>query len=225
MTGAIDYLHPDIPDGLPWVDIPLVQATAETLEGYGRIVDEPDGHDIEIVTWPAQGWRPIDPETGNEGGTASGTFAFWWDGNVLYGKNEAVGDEYLLGWADNPPHTSDTVEERQRVLLWHANYHPDGGQLFFPLDGTDFVAPLSLPGDDLSPEKFVAFYVDAGHGLYIHPNVWHEAVFPLTDRARFYDVQGKVHARVSCDIAKEFGVLLAVPLRAPNDDPAVQKLI
>jgi hypothetical protein len=23
-------------------------------------------------------------------------------------------------------------------LLWHANYHPDGGQLFFPLDREPF---------------------------------------------------------------------------------------
>jgi hypothetical protein len=45
--------------------------------------------------------------------------------------------------------------------------------------------------------------------------VWHEAVFPLAARASFYDEQGKVHARVSCNIAAEFGVFLAVPLAAP----------
>jgi len=58
-----------------------------------------------------------------------------------------------------------------------------------------------------------AFYVEGGKGLYIHPNVWHEAVFPLAARASFYDEQGKVHARISCNIAKEFGVFLNVPLR------------
>ena len=101
------------------------------------------------------------------------------------------------------------------MLLWHANYHPDGGQLFFPLNGEAFVCPLALPGDDVKPENFVAFYVDEGKGLYIHPNVWHEAVFPLAPRASFYDEQGKVHARVSCNVAVEFGVFLAVPLAAP----------
>mgnify|MGYP001038506651 CR=1 FL=1 len=75
--------------------------------------------------------------------------------------------------------------------------------------------PLALPGDDVKPADFVAFYVDGGQGLYIHPNVWHEAVFPLAARASFYDEQGKVHARVSCNIAAEFGVFLAVPLAAP----------
>ena len=102
------------------------------------------------------------------------------------------------------------------MLLWHANYHPDGGQLFFPLNGEAFVCPLALPGDDVRPGDFVAFHVDGGQGLYIHPNVWHEAVFPLAERAVFYDEQGKVHARVSCNIAAEFGVFLSVPLAAPT---------
>jgi hypothetical protein len=32
---------------------------------------------------------------------------------------------------------------------------------------------------------------------------------------RFFDRQGKVHARISVDFAKEFGVYPLVPLRAP----------
>ena len=56
--------------------------------------------------------------------------------------------------------------------------------------------PLALPGDDVTPEDFVAFYVDAGQGIYIHPNIWHEGVFSLAEKASFYDEQGKVHARV-----------------------------
>ena len=171
-----------------------------------------------VRTWPSSGWRPIDPGTGDEGGTTSGTFEFWWEGEILRGKNHAVGDEYVLGWSTNPGSASTTsTTPPERVLLWHANYHPDGGQLFFPLDGQPFVAPLALPGDDVKPEHFVAFYVDGGRGLYIHPNVWHEGVFPLTDRARFYDEQGKVHARVSCNIANEFGVFLSIPLARPGD--------
>jgi ureidoglycolate lyase len=37
-------------------------------------------------------------------------------------------------------------------------------------------------------------------------------VFPVTPTGRFFDKQGKVHARVSCDLANEFGILLNVPL-------------
>lgn len=214
----IDYLSPDVPARLPWLETPLIKATPESLNGYGELVDDYRGFPIEIVTWPAQGWRPIDPGTGNEAGTATGIFDFWWEGEVLYGRNQAVNDQYLLGWAKNPgdarPNQTSTAG-RSRVLLWHANYHPDGGQLFFPLEVSAFVAPLALPGDDLKPEDFVAFYVDGGAGLYIHPKVWHEGVFPLSEKASFYDEQSKVHARVSCNIAKEFGVFLSVPLRYP----------
>jgi ureidoglycolate lyase len=136
---------------------------------------------------------------------------------VLYGRNNAVDSHYLLGWSQNPGAAKASGDcEHSRVLLWHANYHPDGGQLFFPLNGEAFVCPLALPGDDIKPADFVAFYVDSGKGLYIHPNVWHEAVFPLAARASFYDEQGKVHARVSCNIAAEFGVFLAVPLVPPR---------
>ena len=72
-----------------------------------------------------------------------------------------------------------------------------------------------LPGDDVRPEDFKAFVVDGGRGLYIHPNVWHEGVFPIADRASFHDEQGAVHARVSVNFAEEFRVLLSVPLDAP----------
>jgi hypothetical protein len=41
-------------------------------------------------------------------------------------------------------------------------------------------------------------------------------VFPLVTPASFHDEQGKVHARVSVDFANEFGVFLAMPLRAPE---------
>ena len=220
-TGEpINYLSPNIPDTLPWHHVPVVRATTETLKGYGQLVEDYKNFDLEIVTWPAQGWRPIDTGTGNEAGTTFGNFDFWWEGDVLFGKNQAVGDKYLLGWSKNP---QDAVQDKEtavqnQILLWHANYHPDGGQLFFPLENTPYIAPLALPGDDVSPEKFVAFYVEAGMGLYIHPNVWHEGVFPLASQASFYDEQGKVHARVSCNIAREFNVFLAISLKMPTTE-------
>jgi ureidoglycolate lyase len=212
-----EYLAPDVPGALPWHDVPLVRATKESLRGYGHLVDDYHDYPIEIVTWPQPGRRAIDPGTGNEGGTTHGHFNFWWEGETLYGKNQAVATNfYLLGWSCNPADAkkeSDMRPDRSRILLWHANYHPDGGQLFFPLNGESFVCPLALPGDDVRPEHFVAFFVEGGKGLYIHPNVWHEAVFPLADRASFHDEQGKVHARISCHIAQEFGVFLNIPLR------------
>jgi ureidoglycolate hydrolase len=101
-------------------------------------------------------------------------------------------------------------------LIWRANYHPDGGQLIYPMRGQSFVVPLALPGDDVAPERFVTFWCDGRHGLYIHPNVWHGAFVPLDDHAEFLDRQGRVHARVSVDFPKEFGCYLAAPLRQPD---------
>jgi ureidoglycolate hydrolase len=65
----------------------------------------------------------------------------------------------------------------------------------------------------VKPEDFVAFVFDGTQGLYIHPNIWHEAVFPIAGDAAFKDRQGKVHARIGADFAEECGVYLSVPLR------------
>ena len=46
-------------------ETPLVTATAASLAGYGCLVDDPGTFPIEIVRWPAQGWRPIDENTGD----------------------------------------------------------------------------------------------------------------------------------------------------------------
>ena len=62
---------------------PLVEATQESLEGYGALVDDPHTFPIEIVRWPAQGWRPIDENSGDQGGVTEGMFEFWWKGETL----------------------------------------------------------------------------------------------------------------------------------------------
>jgi ureidoglycolate lyase len=79
------------------------------------------------------------------------------------------------------------------------------------MHGESFVVPLALPGDDVTPERFVSFWCDGRRGLYIRPNIWHGAVVRLDDHAEFLDRQGRVHARVSVDFVKEFGCYLAVP--------------
>ena len=195
-------------------ETPLVQVSAENLKGYGCLVAEPHAFPIEIVRWPASGWRPVDENSGDQGGVAEGLFETWWQGETLHARNTAVGDSYLIGWSQWPEEASvdGAGRPRERVLIWHANYHPDGGQLFYPLNGESFIIPLALPGDDVTPEQFVTFRCDGGQGLYIHPGVWHEAVIPIADRATFLDRQGKVHARVSVDFVKEFGGYLSAPL-------------
>jgi hypothetical protein len=208
-----DYLNPEIPADAVLHEVPLVRASDVALAGYGRLVGRAEDQPIEIVRWPAAGRRPVDADSGDQGGTTEGVFSCWWDGDRLMGRNEAVGGHYVLGFGSKPGFANENEPApSRRVLLWHANYHPDGGQLFFPLDGQPFVVPLALPGDDIRPERFKAFWFDGGTGLYIHPNVWHEGVFTTAESGRFFDKQGRVHARVSCNFAAEFGVLLNVPL-------------
>ena len=211
-------MAPPVPGELPLVDIPLVRATPESLEGFGTLVTDYMTHPVEIVRWPAQGWRSIDEGTGDEAGHLEGIFEFWWEGDFLLGENMAVKDRYILGWSELPAKArrNNPDSKRDQLLIWHANYHPDGAQLFYPLDNRPFVTALAKTGDDMQPEDWVAFYCDGSAGICIHPGIWHEAITPLSPRSRFYDKQGAVHARVSCNFTEEFGVFMRIPL-TPDD--------
>lgn len=224
MHGTIDTaattgpnLRPDavtMPD-LPVHHLPLVRGTPENLKGYGEIIDHPDARKIEIVRWPSQGWREVEAGTGDQGGTTEGEFAFHWQGDALRARNDAVNDNYVLGWSRQPSlvNFEQASAPRDQLLMWRANYHPDGGQMFFPLEPGPFVVTLALPSDDITPESFTTFWFDGGKGLYIHPNIWHEALCPVNPRMRFFGRQGKVHARVGANFPKEFGCYLSSPLR------------
>ena len=87
----------------------------------------------------------------------------------------------------------------------------EGSFSFHWMEGA-FITALALPGDNVKPQDFKAFLVENGKGLYIHPNVWHEAIVPLTSSAKFYDEQGAVHGRVSVHFPKEFGVFLSISI-------------
>ena len=73
-----DYLNPDIPANTNRDSIPIVDATAESLRGYGSLVESPDKFPVEIVRWPAKGWRPVDIDSGDEAGTTEGVFTCEW---------------------------------------------------------------------------------------------------------------------------------------------------
>ena len=214
MREPIDYLDPQLPARLARVQMPILKATNPALTGYGFLVDDPNDCPIEIVRWPAQGARPVDEDSGDQGGTTEGVFVSEWRGDILYGRNEAVDGHYILAYACDPElANTNHASPPERMMLWHANYHPDGGQLFFPLDRAPFYVPLALAGDDVTPHRFVCFRFEGHHGLYIHPNIWHEGVFTLHGTQRFFDRQGAVHARVSVDFAREFGCLLEAQIR------------
>ena len=204
--------------GLRIIDVPIRLATPESFKGYGRIVPAFDEAQVDIVPWPLQGKRRLDAGTGVGGGITSGIFKMGWKGDVLYADNYAVGGFYVTGWTTLPNDASEIKQTvpRDRVLACEANYHPDGGQIFFPRNGVPFVALLALPTDDIRPGDFVAFYCTGDFGIHLDAGVWHQPVYPLADSAEFDDKQGAVHACVSVDFAREFGCLLSVPLKMPS---------
>src|SRR3954468_22170329 len=104
---------------LPILDLPLIEGTAESLAGYGEIVRDPERQKIEIVRWPAQGWRPVDSNSGDEGGTTEGIFACQWVGDVLKAQNHAVGGDYVLGWSCLPREAREASSTlgRHRALI------------------------------------------------------------------------------------------------------------
>ena len=51
-ADPVDYLNPEVPGRLPRVELPLVRATPAMLDGYGELVGERQGFEIEIVPWP-----------------------------------------------------------------------------------------------------------------------------------------------------------------------------
>jgi ureidoglycolate lyase len=195
---------------------PFIVASDTTLEGYGRRVTDFDAHPVTIVTWPQQGWRPVVPGTGNEGGIVQDDFVMERRGEVQYAVNQAVRRSYITGWFADPATASEqrVATDTTRIYTHEANYHPDGGQVFSPRDGAAFVALLAKPGDDIELEDFVAFYCDGSFGIHIEPGVWHQPVFPVGSRAVFDDKQGRVHACIAVDFISEFGCYLEVPLAA-----------
>src|SRR5690349_6977913 len=140
--------------------VPLVAATAETLRGYGSVVTDFAAGRVTIVTWPQPGWRPIVAGTGNEGGIVEDSFEMVRRGEIQHAVNHAVGRSYITGWFTDPALASEerAAADTSRILTHEANYHPDGGQIFFPRDGASFVALLAKPGDDVTPDDFVAFH-------------------------------------------------------------------
>ena len=101
--------------------------------------------------------------TGDQGGTTEGIFVAEWQGDVLFGRNEAVGGHYILAYAVDPAAADRThARDPARIMLWHANYHPDGGQLFFPLD----VAPFLVGhGSVLGYPEAIITRVNDHHGV------------------------------------------------------------
>ena len=146
---SANFSQPKLPPNLEVIDVPLLEPTPEALASVGgRLISGPDevscaNKNFEIVKWPVSGWRALDPDTGDEAGTTEGPFEVHWSGDYFFGHNLAVATSnnfYLDGLAARPevaaldgPGTTDGGH------LWMSDYHPDGGQLFWPERPIPFV--------------------------------------------------------------------------------------
>jgi len=229
-----NFRNPKLPSGLSILDIKLEDASIESLSTVGaRLIDSADEltcekRNFEIVKWPVSGWRQLDPNTGDEGGTTEGDFEVHWEGDYFFGHNlgiSSVNNYYLDGLAKIPEEAvhvpidvKDEVSDKdgEYIYLWMSDYHPDGAQLFWNHDSIPFVVCLgpSSKGDDIQPSDMRAFRVPSGKGVYFKAGTWHNGVYthPCFGKQTFLTRQGKVHARVSCSWAAEFKTLLRVPL-------------
>lgn len=194
--------------------VPVLPLTAETAEGLGTLITAIDEAEIAHRRWKPSGRRPV--TSGGYGETVDGPFDIYWQGEMMFSHNQAVGRRDLLGWRCDPAEAREDrePEDHSRLLVEEVNYHDDGGQAFVA-PGVPTVFLVAPPGDDVVPDAFVALYSDGSHGLNMHPGVWHTAPLPLTDRARFDNRQGSIHATVGLWSRAEWGLLFDVPLSAP----------
>ena len=210
-------------DGLPSEPnfrVKLLPLTERSVGEMGTIIRDIDEADIELVKWRPSGTRPV--TSGGYGHVAEGPFEIFWRGETMYSRNLAVDREDLLGWRVDPNEAQEDQEPQDRSLLLvdEVNYHDDGGQAFIAR-GVPTVFLVAPPGDEPSPDDFVALYSDGTAGLNMRPGVWHTAPLPLADRAVYDNKQGSIHATMGLWARKEWGALFEVPLLVPPLAPGV----
>lgn len=131
-----NFQDPKLPAGLSTIDVPVTEATEQSLDGFGHLVHSPDdfttaAKTFEIVRWPRTGWRSLDPDTGDEAGTTEGNFHVRWEGDYYFAENLAVAttnNKYLDGLAVPPEQashdTSNCAGDGNTIHLWMSDYHP-----------------------------------------------------------------------------------------------------
>lgn len=181
--------------------ISVIKATPESVKEYGRIIDDKNA-ELDIVTWPKMGWRAIAEGTGNRAGKACHIFEIRWDNYCCYATDHEYKQEYFIGWFAH-----------QAIVTHEVDYHPDGGQILYPLNHKPFILVVALPGDDVLLKDFVAFYFDGTVGFHINPGVWHQLPFPVKESLELYSSQNALYTCVDCDFIEEFDCLLAIDLK------------
>ncbi len=173
------------------VRVPLRRLVPENVEGFGEVIRDLD--DVCPVV--------------REGEMVCDRMEMVRRDDEIYSTNLAVGDEGVV---------ATVVDGAARVS--HVNYHGDATQAFIAADRRPTIFLLAKPTDDLQPEDFVAFYSDGSVGMSMLPDVWHTSPLPVEGSQSYENTQGNGyhHATVEHEFLDQ-GVVLAVPLQAPED--------
>lgn len=204
MSGHADYklFQYNIPENITIYNVPVVNATEETIKGFGEFVYDFNKSKVINVIWPKKEGRPLDNNTGDQALPTEGLFDFYYENNFCKAVNHCVPNgSYITGTTFN-----------NCIYTREANYHPDGGQIVYPQKEGPFILLLSKKGDDIKPSDFIAFKFNGTCGFQIFPNVWHQPAYPLCTKATFNNKQGSVHACVSVDTLNEFNTILCIKI-------------
>ena len=216
MSGHADYslFNYKIPDNIKIYEVPIIIANKDNLKGYCNIVCDYENTVVINVKWPKNdGWRKLYENTGDQAVDTEGMFDFYYDDIYSKAINHSVPNgSYITGIIPSSEKQNNDNEIPTHIYTREANYHPDGGQIIYPIDKKPFMLLLSKESDDIYPENFVCFLCDGSFGLQILPNVWHQPAYPLNNNSTFKNKQCSVHGCVSVDTIKEFNTLLKVNL-------------
>lgn len=189
----LNYAQTEKSGDIFWREAPVEIATDENIAAYGMLVDNHEEY--------------------SENSDSEGSiFNFWWNGNTLYGEDEADHNKVLLGWSLKPEEADKTSITRDQVLLSSVGYCTDAGQLYFPLRGEDYIICLAQPGDHIKPENFRSLLVTGGKGIYINPGIWHTEIIPMNERASFYK-HGDTDNSIHINFTEKAGGFIVVPLK------------
>ena len=153
----------------------------------------------------------MDEDTGDEAGTTEGVFVSRWQGDILYGQNEAVGGHYVLAYGTDPRPGArrPCTRSRPACCCGMPTTTRMAGSFSFRWSTQPFYVPLALPGDDITPERFVCFrFLGRSAVSTSTPTSGTKASSRRAAASVSLDKQGAVHARVSVDFAREFGCLV-----------------
>ena len=194
MPAVADYLSPDLPPGLRRVVMPVVDATPAALDGYGHLVDDPTAlqRSRSCAGRRRAGGRSI-PTPATRAARREGTFVSEWKGDILYGRNDAVGGHYILAYAAEP-----AARRPQRTAAIRCAFCSGTPTTIRTAASSSFRSTRSrswcrwrCPATTCSPQDFVCFRFDGRCGLYIHPDIWHEGVFATARHAALLRQAGR----------------------------------